>query len=865
MVGMAARGLLERGEAMGALAGAVESAASGAGSAVLVTGEAGIGKTSLVRAFVERVADRADVLSGACDDLITPRPLGPLRDAASGTGGPLEAALAGGSLEAVFGAAVAELTGRRPTVLLVEDVHWADDATLDVLGYLARRLAGLSAVVVMTYRDDAVDADHPLHRLLGALAGGQVQRLRLRPLSAAAVHELAAGSPWDASALHELTGGNPFYVSEALAGSPDCVPAIVPATVAAAVLARAGALGEQCRAAVEQLCVVPTVVDYELAEALLGDRLEMLAEAEERGILEVRTGGLAFRHELARRALEQSLPRVRRRGLHRAVIAALRACERPDLARLVHHAVQAGDAETVSSFAPLAGREAALAGSHRQALAHFAAALEHVERLDPAERARVIDDHAWELYNARRFSEAVTGSGRAVELYRGLGDEVALGEALVRLSRHRYMIGDTAGSLVASEQALHVLERSGPAAAVAYAATYHGAALALSDRTAQAGAVLQRAQTLAEAADRQDLVALCLNYRSIAGEGLDEQARIDLLRQSVGLALRHGSHEVAARGYTNLGELLYRYLRFDDLQRCLDEGQEFVRERGFWSHSYNLEVHRHLLAMRRGDWASAERGLRSMIEHEQDAGMLAVYSVPSYARLLARRGSPAAEGLLVEAWERARSQGSLIGLAYAGTALVEWAWLNDRPETAESVRREWEPQAARPGAEPAWAELSRYCLRAGLAVPAIPDCPQPWAAGLRGDWRAAADGWQRVGDPYERALELLCSTEVEPTLEALRILEDLGAAAAAHKVRGRLRALGLRRLPRRSHASTRANPAQLTERQLDVLALMSSGLTNAEIAERLVVSVRTVDSHVAAILGKLGVRTRREAAAAAGA
>jgi DNA-binding CsgD family transcriptional regulator len=284
-----------------------------------------------------------------------------------------------------------------------------------------------------------------------------------------------------------------------------------------------------------------------------------------------------------------------------------------------------------------------------------------------------------------------------------------------------------------------------------------------------------------------------------------------------------------------------------------------MRERGFPSHAYNLDVHRCLLDLRRGDWSGATDGLRGLVRGDADPGMLAVYSLPPYARLLARRGSADAEALLEQAWARADQQRLLLGLAFAGAALIEWAWLNDRPDRAAEVLAAWAPHAARPGAEQATGELLRYAARAGLPVPEFPGCPQPWAAGLRGDWREAAQRWQEIGDPYERALELADSGEVEPTMEALRALADLGADAAVRMVRRRLRALGVTRLPRRRHASTRANAAGLTRRQLDVLALLGEGLTNAEIADRLVLSVRTVDSHVAAVLSKLGVRTRREA------
>jgi DNA-binding NarL/FixJ family response regulator len=206
----------------------------------------------------------------------------------------------------------------------------------------------------------------------------------------------------------------------------------------------------------------------------------------------------------------------------------------------------------------------------------------------------------------------------------------------------------------------------------------------------------------------------------------------------------------------------------------------------------------------------------------------------------------------------------VLGLAYTGTALVEWAFLNRRADVAGAVLDERRRHAALPGAEPAWAELLRYAQRAGVDVTALPgtapeDCPQPWAAALRGDWHTAAQAFEAAGDPYEAALERAGSGVVEPMLQAVRALDELGATPAASAARRRLRELGVRTIPRGPQAATRAHPAGLTSRQADVLDLLAEGLTNAEIAERLVVSVRTVDHHVSTILGKLGVPSRRHA------
>jgi DNA-binding CsgD family transcriptional regulator/tetratricopeptide (TPR) repeat protein len=851
--------LLERDAPLSVLTGAVAEAAAGRGSTVLISGEAGIGKTSLVRAFAEASAGRARLLMGACDDLMASRTLGPLHDAAGGGSGPLAAALAAdGPVDGVFAAVLEELVEERPSVLVVEDVHWADDATLDVLGFTARRVEPLGAVLVVTMRDDEIDPRHPLQRLLGALAGCPVHRVALPPLSPRAVRTLAAGTGRDPAALHALTRGNPFFVTEALAGPGDEVPV----TVKDAVLARLRRLEGPGREALEQLSVVPSQVSPELAGVLLGADAGALADAELAGLIEVRMEGLGFRHELARRAIEESLPVIRRRALNQAVVEALQAQARPDRARLMHHAVEAGDVESVLAVGPGAAREAARAGAHRQALAHYESVVPHLARLSPRDQAEVLDDYGWELYNAAHFREAVDAGREAARLYERLGHELDLGLCLVRVSRHLFMAGETDAAEDCARRAVVILEAGGDDAQLAHALLYEGAIFALTDSPGEATGLLERARLLALGSQRPDLAALCLNYLGIARFEGGEPDGLAHLRDSIAMATAGGFHEATARGYTNLTELLMRAGRLDELERCVADGLAFTHERGFWSHAYNLEVHRCLLLLRRGDWEGAERGLRELVETVDDPGMLYAYSVPWLGRLLARRGDPTAEEMLAVAWDEARRHRLLLGLAYAGIARVEWAWLAGRPDVAQAVADDLLPRLEHPGAAPFRGELLRYMARAGLAAEPFPGCPPQYAAGLHGDWREAAAAWRAVGDPYETALELGESGEPAAAGEALGTLKGLGAEAAALSVRRRLRAMGAR-VPRGPRTATRSNPAGLTERQLAVLALLREGMTNAEIADRLVVSVRTVDHHVAAVLSKLGVQSRRDAAAAA--
>ena len=761
-------------------------------------------------------------------------------------------------MDGVFGALLDELGASPPTVLVVDDIHWADDATLDVLGYAARRIEGVGAVLLLTFRDDA--AERPRCSSSARWPGTRCAGFRCAPLSREAVTRLADGTDADPAALHRVTGGNPFFVTEALASPGEAVPAsVVEAVLARVGPARAGRAAT--RSSGSPWCQPRSTW---LAAALLGTAVEALAEAEAAGVLEVRPGSLAFRHELARQALEHSLPAIRRRALNSDVMRALLASGVAERARVMHHAVEAGDVATIVEVGPLAAREAAHAASHRQSLAHYESVLPHATRLGVRERAELLDGYGWELYNAHRFREAIDAGREAARLYEEAGDTVAVGQCLVRVSRHLFMAGETDEAEHAASRAVMLLEPTGHAAALAHASLYEGAILALTDEPDRAAGILASARDLALRAGRSDLAALSLNYLGIARfeQGAGDEG-LGLLRESVAASIEGRHWESAARGYCNLGELLFRSGRLDELEGCVRDGLAFTRERGFWSHAYNLEVHRCLALLRRGRWEAALSGLRELVEGVDDPGMLYAYSVPWLGRLLARRGDPGAGELLAAAWEHARRQRLLLGVAYAGLAYVEWAWLAEEPEVAREVAAVLEPRTSHPGGAPFRGELHRYLARAGLdGAGPFSGCPEPWAAGLRGDWQAAAAGWEAAGDPYEQALELVGSGEREPSLEGLRVLDGLGAAGAAAPVRRRLRAAG-ERVPRGPRSATRANPAGLTARQVAVLELVREGLTNAEIAARLVVSVRTVDHHVAAVLAKLGVASRRDVGAAA--
>ena len=355
-------GLLERGAETAALEGMLEAVRGGEGRMALLDGEAGSGKTALIDSFCRRAAGSLRLLRGGCDPLFTPRPLGPLIEVAEATGGELQRLVEESSQPfEVASALLRELQGARPVVLVLEDANWADEATLDVIRLLGRRVAEARALVVVSFRGRELSRAHPLRVLLGEIATADtVTRIQLEPLSAAAVASLARPHGIDADELHRRTGGNPFFVTEVLASGQEEIPV----TAREAVLARAARLPEQARLLLEAVAVVPQQTEIWLLEALAGDAIDELERCLEAGMLASEAGGVAFHHELAREAIEQALPAHRRAELHRVALTALAQPPHgdPDLARLAHHAEASGDVGAVLRYAPAAGERAATLG-----------------------------------------------------------------------------------------------------------------------------------------------------------------------------------------------------------------------------------------------------------------------------------------------------------------------------------------------------------------------------------------------------------------------------------------------------------------------------------------------------------------------
>src|SRR6476646_11170935 len=525
------------------------------------------------------------MLVGYCDDLATPRTLGPFRDLVGSVGTELSHAVMDGSdRDRVLTALRAELTWpEHPTVLVIEDVHWADDATLDALRYLIRRIADLPAVLVLTYRDDELTRGHPLHGLLGqASRSDHVRRLPLHRLSQQAVRQLSAGSPVDAHDLFALTSGNPFFVHELLASTQG---ERVPPTIADAVLARVRSLDPSTQDVLEQLAVVPSALDSWLVDALVpgsGQGAAALAAAEERGLVSVSTRKIAFRHELTRRAIADSVPAARLMALNQRVLDALIGHDGSDVSRIVHHAAPAGDHDAIIRYGPAAGRDAAGAGAHREAVAHFGLVLEHEGRFAPGARAELLAQYAIECYTIGAIDKAVEAGQRAVEESRSLDDPCPLGSSLRWLSRIWWMAGNRANAEQAGQEAISVLERAGDSRLLALALSNESQLCMLAHRLAESVEYGERAAALARETGDAAVMAHALTNIGISRWLLGDPAGQPLLDEALRVALEAGDVEDACRAYVGLVWNLLNWVRLGEAERYLTAAMKLAEETEFF-------------------------------------------------------------------------------------------------------------------------------------------------------------------------------------------------------------------------------------------------------------------------------------------
>lgn len=845
------------------------------GAVALVMGEAGIGKTSLLEAFRADIGEQVDIAWGSCEALFTPRPLGPIHEMASVLGEPVASLLRRDTPAAdIFHAILSTLDKRaRPLVLIVEDVHWADRTTLDLLKFLGRRIALTPTLMVLSFRNDEIDPEHPLHQVIGDLPAAKVHRVGLQPLSRDGIADIARNERVDIDRLLAITSGNPFFVTEVMAALNDGDDE-VPVSVKDSVNARLSRLGAPERTFLEAISVIPAAFDPALAGLLFGDEGEAWARTcVERGLLlNDSRGHLRFRHELARLATLARLSSVQEQAMHEKVLAVLLdgGIGEPSLDWLVHHAAGAQDAAQVLELAPKAAQVAASLGSHREAAAHYGTALRFVDQAEPALAAHLHESWAYEAGIALQIDdEVIQARQRAIALWRTLGRDDKVGDNLRLLSRMHWYRGEAATANRLSDEAVRILETTEPSPARAMAYSFRSQLHMLNDRMVPAIEWGQRALAMAEHIGHVESRIHALNNVGTAKAYLDQDEGVALLEHSLALALEHGFHEHAARVYTNLSCYAVDFRRFALADRVINSGIAFDTKHDLdaWTH-YLVGVLAQL-RLEQGRFADARTIASGVLGIDHLTLLMRLPSKIVLARLAARQGATDAEEQLAAVLSEARSVDEAQYIVPVTLGMIEHAWLLDRPEAAMT------PLQALTSADPAmlnpWqrGELATWQARLnpesepGLSANDHGNLPEPFALELAGHGAQAAQRWLALGSPYMAALSHLACAEEDAghhLSAALRILSPMGADHTTDKARRLARRHGVQkampRARRGPYQAARSHPLGLTRREQDVLALLLDGASNQEIAEKLVRSRRTVEHHVSSVLAKLKVENR---------
>ena len=849
--------ILERETPLAQLRAILARSAEGVGASVIVTGDAGACKTTFFQAFEATVGSGVRMFRGACEDLSIPEPLGPVRELVRSAGWNVDfdQLMDGQRLEMFTQILELAYDSDQPTVLIIEDLHWADEASLDFVRFLARRIAGRPIVLLINSRDVDEIARQKLRAAFNGVPAENLTRIELNPLSQSTVSELADKAGIDGVKLYRQSGGNAFYVTELLRNRNFDMPA----SVQDAVLSRVDTLSDAGQNILNTVSIFPRRAELDLVMDLSdSDGFSAVEDCIAEGLLIDAGDFLTFRHEIARRAVENGLSAIRKRALHATVYNLLSAINTTSKARLMHHARVGRLSDAVRQLAPDAAREAEAAGAFTQSAEYYEIALEFGDELPKEEQADLLEKSARVLGLTAQQPKAIANLGQALDIRKFLGQKLARADDLRKLARLHWEVGMKPMASSLAEEAVRIAEGS-DSYELAWAYAQRGQIAMAEFEFEIAANVSKKAIELAESNGFLDVKSFAQSSLGMCYWG-DVERAIPILRNSLKLGLDNNFPENVGRGFANIGVYYNEHYLFADAIKIYDEGIHYCDQHEIHAGSEFLKAWRFDVLDKMGFWDDVFIGAQNFLADRPQHSSARFYASVCLARIAMRRGLPNADALfseldeVVSNGEDARHQivyavllaeRAYLGLAKPEPALDLMDSVLDLPIFPAGVEQLF-PWQKRLGETPVYSKNQIF--------------NEPFRRCLAGDWQGEAAAWAEIGSPYHQALALL-EGDATAKIHALKILDGLGAGVVAEFARQKMRDAGIAIRTHEPRASTKANPAGLTKRQLDVLRLLNDGLSNAEIGERLFVSAKTVDHHVSAILGKLEVSSRGEAAA----
>lgn len=821
------------------------------GGLVFVLGEAGHGKTSLVEAFVDGLDHRFRTISLSCEPLGRPLAFGPLFAASVPLSDAVRQELDRGGIRPSVYRGMLDLLRSEQTVLIVEDLQWADEATLGLVRHLGRHVAQTSSLVIGTFRPEEIDPAHPF-QVLTADVGRLATRIELPPLSIDGVRRLTGDTALDPSAVHATTLGNPFFVEEVIRHPEDDIPATVNDAVAASI----GSLSPAAREVVE---LVSLMADG-IALDLMADREDAVDLACRRRLLVVSDGRIRCRHDLIRGAVAQAVPPARTRRLHRHIVHLLQQ-DTSGLVRtaeLAYHSHRGGLGDEAARFSVDAARTAARAGSHREAARAYGWAYEHRRAVPEAEIAAVLRAAAYEHLLVNDFLKAIEIARTSLDLAR---DDLERSEADAWVAFFAIRQGDIDLAERHAVAAVATLQPLGPSVALARAEAVLAVIPLARGATVDAVRLARRAVATAHGcrASAVEADALITLGSSLVHEGRDEG--YGLIEEGGRMAREVGSLDAAARAVYSLGALPFQQMRLSEAVKQMDEGLAYLASEELDAWYVAVEVTRAHISVLQGEWDSAAEAVGRVLPRSTCLSTEAEVALVE-ARRLMRLGESGALAALDRGLSRADAGVGYTEDLLATELAMEAAWLGLLDEGAAADRYSRMADIAQ-RVDDRWAlsRLAFWALRLDIEPPIGP-LPGPVDDEIAGDSIKSAVRWKESGYPAEAAI-VEAFTAGASLRDVFGDLESLGAQGVADGLRKRLREQGVSGIPRGVREATDAHPAGLTARQQVVLSLITAGCSNDDIAAELFISPKTVSHHVSAILRKLGVDSRVQAAALA--
>lgn len=852
--------LIERAAYLNVLESNFSEVIKGQGHSVFVSGEAGIGKTSLVKKFCRNLKKEYNIYQGTCDALFTPRPMAPLYDILLQLTNELSENTSDiSNRTAFFMRLFNEIKHRKDaSIVIFEDIHWADEATLDFIRFLARRISHLRCLFILTYRDDAIHSRHPLRNVMGQLSPGTFTRLQLQPLSRQVVEKMAKEQGHNGAVIYQVTGGNPFYLNELLASYSQGIPDNIKDSILSVFYRQNG----KTKYVWEMLSVSPTGLEISYLERIEPAYAEAIETCLDSGIMIVKDRQINFKHELYRRTIEAALSPLVRIDLNKKILELFRESfeQNQEIERIVHHAKNANAHDLVIKYAPLAARQAARVGAHIEASKLYRSAIECCQDKDKAMLVEFYELYTYECYLTNQIREAIIYQEKALTIWKEKKDVEKKGNSLRFLSRLLWFEGNNKKAENYGRRAIEVLEDQPASKAKAMAFSNMSQLKMLADQPAECISWGKKAISMAKELGDDETLSHALNNvgdvivksRSLKRKG------IELLQQSLEIALKNSYLEHVARAYTNLGNSGIVVKEYGLAKKNLEAGINYCEEAGLESWTIYMLSCKARLHLETGNWDEALTLSEYLIKMEDLPVVVKGSALVVIGTIHMRRGDVDALPLLLTAKDIAFETMEVQRIIPVIVALLQYEYVSGTRILQNATLNLVISMTERMGNIYENSEFAFWLLKSRKQKLTVRGFYEGYQVENQELARKAATLWRQLGCPFELAIALFSGNDSDKR-EAITIVQELNAQAFYDKMKQEMRNSGIRNIPRGIRKSTRSNPALLTERELDVLQLLKEGMQNKEMAARLFISVKTIDHHISSILFKLNVNSRIKA------